>query len=278
MREMPEDVLLRRLFVAFGVDRSRIYYQDLESGLFFGADTVSAAGKAQELEIYSPNGAAFAFELSITGAENAPYMLIKPGRDHPDIRAVVPGSAVDLLDVTLAALGHSNEMFTTLPESDGAVRRIGTQFNIRVDVQGRVLYRRTDGIPTEVERRALSEREMIERARVVVADTIGGLSGSAEVFFDSLEQIAEDVYAVFFNYYIAGGGVFLFEDGYAARITLTSDVVLDAELNFRHYTFAGEFTRLLPEKQALASAGGEFMLYYSDTGVEILHPSWVVIS
>jgi hypothetical protein len=276
--ESAEDVFLRRIFVAFGEDRSRIYYQDIGSGLFYGADTASAAGKAQELEMYSPNGAVFAFELGIAGSENAPYTLIMHGRYHPDIRAAIPGSAVELLDITLAAFGHSNEMYTTLPEGDGALRRIGTRFNIMVSAQGSVTYRRVDAPELDRERRTLNESEMIERARVIVADTIGGVSGSAEVFFDSLEYVADGSYSVIFNYYIAGGGVFLFEDGYAARITFTSGVVMNAELNYRHLARTYEYTRLLPESLALAAAGGEFMLYYSDTGAEIMQPSWVALS
>jgi hypothetical protein len=276
--EAAEDAFLRRICVAFGEDRSRIYYQDIGSGLFFGADTASAAGKAQELEMYSPNGAVFAFELGITGAEDAPYMLIMHGRDHPDVRASAPGSAVELLDITLAAFGHSNEVYTTFPEGDGALRRIGTRFNIMVSAQGGVTYRRIDAPALDRERRALNESEMIERARVIVADTIGGVCGNAEVFFESLEYVAEGSYSVVFNYYIAGGGVFLFEDGYAARITFTSGVVMNAELNYRHLARTYEYTRLLPERLALAAAGGEFMLYYSDTGAETMQPSWVALS
>ena len=72
------DVALRRVFVAFGEERGSVYYQDAENGTFFCAETESSTAKAQELEIFSPNGALFAFETGIESSANAPYMLILP--------------------------------------------------------------------------------------------------------------------------------------------------------------------------------------------------------
>ena len=275
---MPDawsDFSLRRIFVVFGQDRSRIYFQDYESGLFYGTDTASAAGKAQGLEVYSPNGAAFAFELGVPGAENAPYMLIMRGSAHSYIRAAPAGGAAELCDITLHALGHSNETYTSLPEGDGAVRFVGTHFTIRVDPHGRVTYRRTDWPPDETQLRSFSEAHMIERARIVVDDTIGTLCGDAEVLFESTDFEFEGTGSVFFGYYMAGGRVHLHEDGYAARVTFSEGAISDVELNFRMFTFSGEYVRLLPERQALAAADGEFMLSYFETGAETLLPSWV---
>lgn len=273
MTECPDFLSLTHIYVAFGEDRSRIYLQDHGSGVFFGADTASSAGKAQELDIYSPNGALFAFETGIDAAENSPYMLVMPGGGHPDIRAGTAGSAADLLDIVLAALGHSDEMPAILPEADGALRCVGTQFNISVDARGYVFYRPTDNLPPTEDRQALSESEMIERARVIVAETIGGQCGSAEVFFESLEQNAGYA-SVNFGYYAAGGRVHLHDDVNAARISFLSGTVRSIELNFRNFTLTDDYTALLPERQALAAAGGEFILCYSDTGVESIQPAW----
>jgi len=43
-----EDVSLRRIFVAFGEDTNRLYFEDYYTGRFFGADTVSPGGRAQD--------------------------------------------------------------------------------------------------------------------------------------------------------------------------------------------------------------------------------------
>ena len=276
MPELSVDPSLRRVCVAFGEDRSRIYFEDQESGLFYGADTASSAGKAQELGIYGANGTAFAFETDIIGANNAPYMIIMPGSDHPDVRAGSAGDAESIRDIVLAALGHVDETFTTLPEADGALRCVGTQFNIRVEPQGRVLYRRTDGPPPIGERQSLSEGEMIERARVTVANTIGETCGNAEAFFESLEYGAGDTCSVTFGYYIAGGRLHLYDGRIAAKVTFAYGMITEVELNFRNFTLTGENYGLLPERQALAAAGEDFILCYSDAGAEILQPAWVI--
>lgn len=276
MPEIAADALLRRVVAATGEDGSRIYYQDDESGLFYGADTESAAGKAQELEIYSENGVLFAFESGITGAENAPYMLLVPNTEqHPNLRAVAAGSTEELLDAALAALGYGNEKYTTFAEGEGALRRVGTQFNIVADLYGRILYRNTENLQPTEEQRKTNESLMIEQARAIISDTIGGMCGSAEVFFDSIEYGEEQTASIYFTYYIAGGRVFLFEDGYAARVSIVSGIITEVELNFRNYSLNGEYTRLLPERQAFAAAGGEFVLCYSDSGSERLTPSWI---
>jgi len=274
--EMPEDILLRRLYVAFGEERSRIYLQDFESGSFFGADTASAAGKAQELEIYSPNGAVFAYETGIRGSENAPYMLIMQESDHSEIRAAPAGSTTDVLNIVLTSLGHGSDTYTMQPDGSTAVRFVGIQFSVRADIHGNIFYRRTDGLPPIEERKRLSESEMIERARSVVADIIGGdISGDAEVFFESAEYEQSGSGSVYFGYYIAGGRISLQNDAHAAKVTFTYGAVTEVELVFRHFSYTGEYTGLLPERQAIAAAGGEFMLCYSDTGHDVLRPFWV---
>ena len=274
MSDKVDDFMIRRIFVAFGEERSRIYFQDQASGLFFGADTASAAGKAQELEMYGENGAQFAFELGGAGSEIAPYMLIMLGGTHPNVLSSDVGSSLEQIEITLAALGHVNETFAQYYSGDTLVG-IGTQFRIRARPDGRILYRRTDRLRKDEEVLFLSEIEMIERARVIVADSIGRTSGNAEIMFELFEY-GEDVYAVHFAYYIAGGRIFLQEDRTAAMVTFSSGVVSEVELDFRNFTPDGEYTRLLPERQTLAAAGGEFMLSYSDTGSDVLQPFWVL--
>ena len=268
-----EDAEIRRIFVSFGEERNRIYFQEHYSGLFFGADTASAAGKAQELAMYLPNGAMFAFETQLRGSENAPYMLIMPGVYYPDVRSASAGSREEMLESALVVFGHRNEVVPTYPSGDELVSA-GTQFNIRVHPDGTVVYRRTDGFVAEAEMPELSLGEMIEKARAIVSASVGAKAGDAEVAFEAIEY-SSGVYSVYFGYYIAGGRVYLYGDRHAAVISFSSGTISEAELNFRNFTFTNTYTRLLPEKQALAAAGGEFILNHSDIGQEILAPSWV---
>jgi hypothetical protein len=276
MPDTIRDVLLRYIFVVFGEDKSRIYYQDIERGLFFGADTASASGKIQELDIYSANDALFAFETDMKATVSEPYMLIFQENEHPEISTGAAGSAEEVLEIILNAMGHSEESFMPYPDR-GDLICVGTQFRIRVDAGGRAFYRRTDELPLPdgEEEQTYDKSELIERARVVVEDTIGKTCGNAEVFYESLETGDGDSCTVFFGYYIAGGRMYLHEDAHAARVRFTSGILAEMELAFRSFSFTGGLTKLLPEKQALAAAGGEFQLSYSDAGPETLQPSWV---
>ena len=284
--ETVRDAPLRRIFIAFSEDRSRLYYQDHEGGGFFGADTASAAGKAQGIDEYGSNGVLFAFETGIAGSASAPYMPLMSDREYRDVQPAPAGSPEQLLGLVLTTFGHINESSTTY-QSGGALVCVGTQFNIRAFPDGRVVYRRTDVEVAQAGTEApdaktpdadapdRSSGEMIEQARALIADSIGKVCGSANAAFESFES--EGVYAsVYFGYHLAGGRVFLNEERYAARVSFVSGVVAEVEMNFRNYTFTEEYTRLLPEKQALAAAGGEFLLCYADAGTDVINPAWVV--
>lgn len=275
MPETVKDVLLRRVFVAFGEDKSRIYYQDIERGLFFGADTASTAGKSQELDIYSSNNAVFAFETGALASKNAPYMLITHENNYPDVNVSSAGSTDELLQIILVASGHSEEAYTTYNDNQGFPVCVGTQFKINIDTSGKAYYRRTDELQAGDEEQTVNSSEMIEKARVIVAETIGKACGDAEVFYESFEAGEGGACSVFFGYYIAGGRMFLNKDAYAATVSFMSGTVTEIELVFRDFSFTGETIRLLPEIQAMAAAGGEFLLCYSDVGPETLIPSWV---
>ena len=269
----PEwDRSVRRIFVAFGEDTNRLYFQDADSLHFYGADTASSALRAQEVGMYDANGAVFAFETDIRAAHYAPYMLLMPGSRHPVIRAASTGGLLDKLDSVLLAFGM--QAFPTHSYiNDGVLVCVGAHFRVEVEPHGRVVYRRTDALPAEDAQ--LNDGEIIERARVITADTIGRTAGEAEVFFEMIQR-TEDTVVVTFCYYIMGGRVHMYEDGFAARITFRAGLVTEAELIFRNFTRLDyETVMLLPEKQTLAAAGGEFMLSFSDTGLERLEPNWV---
>jgi len=274
MPDTAEDVSLRHVYIAFGEDKSRIYYHDIGRGLFFGADTASAAGKVQELGIYSGNGAMFAFETGVPNVESAPYMLVMPDRDYPEVGAAATGGEEALLGLVISALGHGDEKFTTY-NNRGLLVCVGTQFNISVDAGGKVNYRRTDILPPGDSSQMQDANGIIERARVIVADTVGRNCGGAEAFFESMEYGADGSCSVFFGYYISGGRIFLHEDNHAARVRFSSGTPAEVELIFRGFSITDEFARLLPERQVLAASGREFLLSYSDTGAETLKPSFV---
>ena len=273
---IEEDILLRRIFVAFGDESNRIYLQDIQTGYFYAAQTASFARKAPELEALRPNGARFAFEIGSAGAETAPYMLILPETKHPIVAADTAWSAEEILYIVRNAFGHGRETDRRYFDNDTLVS-IGVNFNIRVQPCGTVLYRRTDRPPTADI--IVSDSHAIEQARIAVSETIGGTSAGAEVFFEYLEHANGDNRLATFGYYIAGGRIRLIDDMPAARVLVSGGVVMEAELKFRSFSvISEEYTELLPEVIALAAAGGEFVLNFSDTGAEQITPIWVAFS
>jgi len=270
--EIDEDVYIRRVLISFREDRSRLYFQNYQDDLYLGADTASMADKGHELLDFTPNGAMFAFETGIRGYEQAPYQLILQGTYHPYVRSDTIGSQQEILEAALIVFGHYFEMPPT-SLSGNALVSFGTQFNMRVYPDGRVMYRRTDVPYIDAEQPEITLSEMIEQARLIVDGSIGEKSGEAEVKFEAIRH-SEGVDRVYFGYYIAGGRIYLHDDRQAAIVSFSGGVIIDAELNFRSFYKTGEYMGILPEKQAFAAANGEFILSYSDIGQEILHPSW----
>jgi len=271
--EYGDATMIRRMIVAFGEDRSRLYYQDSQTNVYYGADTASAAGKAQELVMFIANGASFAFELSEPLSELAPYMMISKDNTHPIVQAIPAVNDEEIMTMIIDAAKHGSENNTTYYNLDTLVC-VGTQFNIRVDKLGRTYYRRTGELTATEETYVINEGELIDQARIIIADTINKSCADAEVFVESHGLTEDGSYIIYFDYYIAGGRINLFEEGHAARITFIDGIVVEMELNFRRFLLTEETIGLLPERQALAAAGGEFGLSYSDFGSERLIPVW----
>ena len=270
-----EDAPVRRVFVAFGEDRGKVYYQNSDSELFFVAETATAAGKAQELDVYTPNGTQFSFETGISNAETTPYAILLPGiSDHQVVRASVSHSAEEMVAIVIDSMGYTIETSTPRYDSDGKLVRVGIQFNIRADVYGRVMYRRTEILPETGMMQTLNDGGVIERARAIVTEILGNMDSGAEAFYESLEYGERGSRSVVFGYYIAGGRIDLYEDAYAAKVTFVGDTITEMEIVLRSFSHSGEYTRLPRERQAFAAADGEFLLSYSDTGQELLQPFW----
>lgn len=278
MTQQTGDAALRRIFVTFGDQKNRLYYQDSESGHFYGADTASSADIERDLDIYSSNGTQFAYETGVKAADAAPYLMIIPESAKKIVSAAAAGTAEELLEITLSAFGHSNETYTTsLIGSGSAVTFIGAQFNVVIRPDGSVTYRNTVNPREAAGGQAAGDSGMIEQARRIAAEMLSGAPGGAEVFFESIERRAGNYCTVAFNYYIAGGRIYLPEEASAAKFTFNDGVIIEAEMFFRTYTTAGEYTGLLPEIQALAAAGREYHLCYSDNGRETLRPFWLPV-
>ncbi|MCL1835868.1 MAG: hypothetical protein FWG48_06860 [Oscillospiraceae bacterium] len=270
-----EGTRVRQLLVAFGGGKNALYYRDSDSGAFYSADTASSAVITEELELHSANDVMFAYETGARAAGLSPYMLLTSELAHSELSAVQGASAEELLEIALGAIGHADEAYTApFLNSEGTLTCVGEQFDISVTRDGAVSYRRSVIPRAEEGRRAPTSGELIEKARVIVSDIFGVLPNEAELFFESCDFSSSQICSVTFGYYIAGGRIHLREEGYAAKLTFREGALLNADVRVRSYSATEEQAQLLPEMLALAAAGGEFILCYSDSGQERLQPFW----
>lgn len=269
-----EDLPVRRLCVAEDDGKNRLYFQDDITGAFYSADTaIKADSLTIAAETYAANNAYFAFEIISTPALKAPYVLLMPDvSDFPLIEVTNPLNEANKLVDVLQYLNVS-EHRKPIIYADGTREYIENDFTIKIAPDGTVGYiwkGSEEASPAQMDVGAA-----IELARRAVSDSIGSYCGDAKIYFDAVDVTGENEYHVMFKYVIAGGQIYIGRDGYAAKVVIINGAIREMELHFRTYTKSDEPKKLLPEIQAAAAAGGMFMLCYSDSGNDLLEPSWV---
>ena len=282
---------VRRLCISAAGEKCFLYFQDDETGLFYQEETaVTKSSVEARVEQYETNSALFAFELGTNILQtDADQLLMIETSAHPVIKASNPVSAADDVETILSDLGAATYANSGYPESDGTKVVVGNDFVIRIRPGGLVIYRSTE--TDRAEEVPLSDSEIIELARSMVADTIGRHCGDATISFTSLAAGESGEYVVTFDYYVAGGRIYCDDGVHAAEITVMNGEIAEADLMFREYEVTDQMVTLLPEIQAAAAAvvllpeiqavtaaGGELMLSYSDVGSDLIIPEWIVLS
>ena len=271
-----ESCFVKRFFVAFGDEKSVLYYEDCREGSFYASDTALAAGRRpQALEI-SGNGARFVFEEGFKLSHDSDYFIIAPQAEYPVLTAENPLENQEKLDAVLTALGVANQYRTNVIEDGGDRIYVGNDFEVTVGADGRVDYMLSDNAVTEPFANGgdFRDREYVELARRLVDKSLGAVCGDARAYFTALERPEADVVEVMFEYFACGGKIELSEGERPARVTFVNGIISRVELLCRSYGEVGEKIELLPVRQAFAAAGGEFYLCYTDGGRQLLEPFW----
>lgn len=272
------DFSVRRLCIATMKGENRLYFQDDNTGWFYAADTTIKTDRITKLtDTYTITNASFAFEIISAPLLKDPYALLMPDSEHPLINAKNPLNDKATLVEVLKNLGVSEHQ-KPITYADGTKEYIGDAFTIKLSPDGSVGYTWEGGQASAAA--DLNENKAIELARAAVADSIGNYCGAAKVYFDAVVPTSESKYQIFFKYVVAGGQIYIGQDGYAASVIIENGIISEMELHFRHYTVSvsDDNRKLLPEIQTAAAANGTFMLFYTDNGNDSLEPSWVVIS
>ncbi|SHH64559.1 hypothetical protein SAMN02745823_00604 [Sporobacter termitidis DSM 10068] len=266
-----EGAAARRLCVIDSGGKNYLYFQDDATGKFYMAQTAVLSSIADQTGAFSPNSAVFAFEKNEDSA--APYTLLLPDvTEHPALDAANPLSSAAAKTKVLLTLGVSElPKPYTVDDTEVYVRN---NFIMYLSNDGTVSWTAQDEAPVY---RVTTESEAIDMAADMIADTLADYCGSSDtvaVYYDSTQEQAGGGYRIFFRYVAAGGAVYLRPDGYAASITVKNGRISEMELRFRTYSVSTEPAVLLPEVQAAAAAGGDFMLGYDDDGSGRLAPFW----
>jgi hypothetical protein len=254
----------------FGDGVNRLFFRDARDGACYSSETVSFGARPQIPGQYDA-AVKFVFERADVPRDGAPYMVLSPGSAHPVISAANPLEPPAVTDALLVSLGVSQQLKSSYPESDGTRVFVTNAFTFSLSPDGFAMYRRTAAI--RAARESVAEGTAVEIARRAAADTIGAYSADGRVYFSGIEPSGGG-YAVTFDYFIAGGRVYLPGGEHAARVLVQAGTVTEMSLYFRSYAVTGETAALLPEKQALAAAGRAFSLCYSDASGGRLEPYW----
>lgn len=259
-----------------------------ETGYQAAQTQVSYEGHLQTVvEKYSPNGVAFAYEMSRTDGVYEtldPYVMVSVTPFRPVIYGAQTPDFVENgenLAQLLSALGFQSSGSAAYEMPEGLHISEGTD-RLRVRRDGTVVFHGGEegrysvspaGETTTCSEAALAAWELLNR---VSSDWRG-----EEAFILTGAEAEGDVWTITFSSRLEGIPVLAGEDGWTARFTVTGGEISDFTLKLRTYT-ATESTATVPRERlaaaamnALENTGGRLVLCYSDTGTESLQAGWV---
>ena len=277
---------VRRIALAAGPGAGDVwlYWQDAGTEEFYACATAldRELHLTPSLAAYLPNAAFFAFEDEAYAACD-PYTLITAAPSPAVYAAFTPLSAENDGAVTqvLEALSYSTSSGSTYAISDGTRYTDGSG-TFHLTDNGVLSYYAGDAsrypIPAEGETPTVSE--CIETTRRLVEDTAGRLCGDARLNLISAQWEGSDL-VLTYGYSLNGAAVYLYDEGWAARFTVSGGFIDQFALRFRSYTATTAITMLLPELQAaaalpdLGAEHAELLLCYLDTGGDSVSAGWI---
>jgi hypothetical protein len=279
-------ISVHRLCLVFSDGPSSLYYEGSDG--FYRAETASLAGEKTVPATYS-DLVEYEFERDARSA--APYLWLTDGSEHRAASVTNPLSADGAAGAVLSSFGIGGQQSPGYTESDGTRVYIAGPAAVSISPDGLVTYRSgavepnaaidapgadeadagdaTAGKTLPDADKALPDA--VETARRAVSAAASS-AGNARLYFTGAEKRG-DAYIINFDYFFSGGRVFFQNREHAASVTVSGGEIAETTLLFREYT-AYETVTLIPERQTLAAAGGEFKLGYSDGGAGEAAPFW----
>ncbi len=286
----------RRLLLTLDADDGVVlYYINEPDGSYYACDITSGQNLASRLsdavEEYSPNGMLFAFEDPVQYADLAPYTMVRqdttPAPPAYAASNPVPIYDTDAVDNLLRDLSFHPQSSQAVRSSNVLTIREGSGDSLKLFDTGVAVYHAASvedsrfSIP--VQGADLTQSEAVEAAWSLVAQAAGSRCGDARLYL--LGQHEGDLgLTLYFGYQLSGADVLVRQDGYAAKVTIRQNSVVDFTIQLRAYRSASDspapilpVTRAVAAMQALEVEGSELLLSYLDegNGGNTLSAQWV---
>ena len=238
---------------------------------------VEALEKA--LTSFTDNGAFYAFE-SEEYQVLAPDTLLFP--NTPDLETYTASNPVnggeDSLRELVQDLGFSLNS-TNFYSTDEWVARSGDD-SVRLSDRGTVEYTAGDdnSILPVIAEDGNSLYQSVETCRKIAASLMNGRCGDARLYLSGVRETQNGL-EVEFNYSLNGIPVY-FDQGSAARFTVSNGRIVQFTMWLRSYASSGTMSAVMPPKQALAAfsaldlEGQELLLTYTDGGGDTVSAGW----
>ena len=281
----PLEGSARRVMLSAGEDdQVALCWQDARDGGFYTCSTTLSLALHLDaaLETVSPNGAYFAFEDAGLAGLLDPFTLITEGeRKGAQYAVTTPLAAPAGMEALLDALSFNSRNHA--PGSSGEVYLDGAD-RLVVQDGGAVTYRAAQGEKYPVENRngATTADQAADGARALAERALSPLCGDALLYLLSAEEYGEG-WRVRFGYRLAGCGVYLDDEGWAAEFIIQNGYIVDFVLRVRCYAANGESVLLLPIDRAavllpdLTEEKRELVLRYRDGGGQTVAPHWEAV-
>jgi len=275
------DISVRRLILGEQDGQLCLYFRDEGSSVYYRAKTAlsfSSLNLGQRINDLSLLPCGFAFQEEDAGLLDPCFVFSVEELAPVDLTAAVPLSPEDVYS-SLSSFHMNAGAASVYNEQDGLQVYVEGGKSIRVNSSGFMLFTvtGTGGIPVGGSEEP-SLAESIYAAGQLVRSTLGTLCGAAETGLIDIERNETGSgYMLTFGYYVNGVPVQLQDTGWCARIRVSGNYIVRAELCFRSYELKSSYLSPLPERQAAVLAskdGGEPMLVYDDG--ESISWSWIL--
>ena len=251
--------------------------QNEDSGQYYRFSLPEGGGEPLSYLVgsYAPNGAVFAFEQPEVFGTLAPDTLIL--KEPPTMTAYgvsnpLGGLTEGDMDELLRALSFNPKIVSRTPVADGQRFQEGLD-SLGLTQEGTITYHSRQGGTNRYPVEEMTAGALVERSRELLSQVIEERLGDGTYHLRSVsvEEDGKQV-EVFFEYWLDGTPVQVFQEGWAARFTFTEGELLDFTIHVRQYTRTETASPVLPEVQAAAAMprllqeGRELLLCYTDRG------------